>query len=297
MTELWEGQRVPMTFLGGYLGAGKTTVVNHVLSRADRRVAVLVNDVGAVDVDASLIAAHHDDTIELSNGCVCCSLVDGFAVALETLRQRPVAPDHVLVELSGVAEPARVRPWASTAGFELDAIVVAADADGLPARARDRRLAGLVQAQLEAADLVLVTKSDLASRNDVDALLDLHAKDVPRIAVVDGCVDPAVLLGPGGRHHDRPGPRSAAPDGVHAMRRVHPPSDTAEGWRRRLDALPDDVVRVKGVVPTPDGALLVQRVGPRTDLRDHAGGDVGLVVIALGDAAADAGAALLEGPP
>ena len=106
------------TLLAGYLGAGKTTVVNRVVAAAGgRRIVVLVNDVGAIDVDAALIAEHDGTTLSLTNGCVCCALADDFTETLELVRAMDTPPDHVLMELSGVAEPARVAPWANTAGF------------------------------------------------------------------------------------------------------------------------------------------------------------------------------------
>ena len=76
---------------------------------------MLVNDLGSVNIDAALIASQDGDTLELSDGCVCCSLVDGFALAFERLRERPEPPDQVLVELSGVADPIRVVPYTGTA--------------------------------------------------------------------------------------------------------------------------------------------------------------------------------------
>ena len=127
VSDLWGGRRVPVTLLGGYLGSGKTTLLNELLADADRRYAVLVNDIGAVNVDAALVASRDGDTIELTDGCVCCSLIDGFALAFERLRERPQPPDQVLVELSGVADPARVVPFTGTAGFRLDSVLVVFD--------------------------------------------------------------------------------------------------------------------------------------------------------------------------
>ena len=76
-----------MTVLGGYLGAGKTTLINDLLSRAEnQRVAVVVNDFGALNIDAELVRSRSEDTLELSNGCVCCSLADGMAAVMERLR-------------------------------------------------------------------------------------------------------------------------------------------------------------------------------------------------------------------
>lgn len=297
---LWGGRRVPVTLLGGYLGAGKTTVVNHLLGNAGgRRIAVLVNDLGSVQVDAALVGEVHDDTIELTNGCVCCSLVDGFAVALEQLRQRPAPPDHVVIELSGVAEPHRVVPWTSTAGFRLDAVVVVADADQIVERAGDDRLADLVDAQLGSADLVLITKADLVGPADVTARLGWIADrtDAPHLLVHDGAVDPSVLLGVlrpdrGGAPNDGGSPRVDHPHAVAVVAR-----GTPAALQRRLDRLPDDVVRAKGTVATSDGSRLVQCVGRRRRIDPWSGSaDDRLVVIGLSTDAVDEAVRILEHP-
>ena len=162
----WDGRRVPVTLLGGYLGAGKTTVLNSVLARTERPIAVLVNDVGAVNIDASLVRRRNSDTIELTDGCVCCTLAGGLAAAFDGLRSRPEPPDHVILELSGVADPARVAPWADSDGFRLDGIVVLVDADQFADRLDDPVTGPSVQAQLAAADLFIVTKLDLVTAVD-----------------------------------------------------------------------------------------------------------------------------------
>ena len=115
----WDGRRVPVVLLGGYLGAGKTTVINEMLARTDKPIAVMVNDVGDVNIDARLIERQDGDTLDLSGGCVCCSLKNGFLEAFDQLRQREHPPELVVVELSGIANPASAAGMASTPGFML----------------------------------------------------------------------------------------------------------------------------------------------------------------------------------
>ena len=94
----WDGRRVPMTLLGGYLGSGKTTVLNDLLRRTDRPIAVLVNDVGEVNIDAALLKRRSGDTIELTDGCVCCSIKDSLAATLADYHEYAVewaGPDLV----------------------------------------------------------------------------------------------------------------------------------------------------------------------------------------------------------
>jgi G3E family GTPase len=97
---------VPVTVLGGYLGAGKTTLVNHVLRHSGgRRIAVLINDFGALPIDADLIEGSDGGVISIAGGCVCCSYGDDLVTALQAMTTRVPAPAHILIETSGVALP------------------------------------------------------------------------------------------------------------------------------------------------------------------------------------------------
>ncbi len=275
----WDGRRVPITFVGGYLGAGKTTLVNAVLSETDRPIAVLVNDVGAVGVDAALVRRRHGDTIELTDGCVCCTSIDDMGAAFDLLRSRAEPPDHVLVELSGVADPRRMLPWGSSAGFRLDGLVVVVAADQLA----DGALPGWVREhlldQVRAADLLVLTKTDLVdgpARAHARQVLDEAAPGVPVVLGGRDVVDPAALgrlLALGGR---RPGGVAdvAQPTlfDAHRVHDVEVPAglavDTLRAWIAALDEWWEGtVVRAKGVIDTVDaGLVLVQRVGRRCEV-------------------------------
>ena len=114
---------LPFTVIGGYLGAGKTTLLNHLLTNArGLRVAVLVNDFGSVNIDVDLIRSHDGDTINLANGCMCCSLVGGFAQAIGQVRNRAESFDHVVIEASGVADPAKIAQYGQMYELPLDGI-------------------------------------------------------------------------------------------------------------------------------------------------------------------------------
>ena len=262
----WDGRRVPVTFLAGYLGSGKTTLINSVLATTDRPVAVFVNDVGSVNVDARLIRRLSGDTLELTDGCVCCSLSDGFGAAFDQLRAREVPPDHLVIELSGVAEPARVVGWASTAGFALDAVVTLADLDQLHLRAADPRVADTVERQLAAAHVVLATKGDLAGEADRAAsvaVIERFAPTAPVVEIVDGAIDPAALLGRinGAAPELDPSTEHRNP---HRAENVEPECDDRAALALWLSELGDDVVRVKGTAVTGDGQRWdVDRVGTR----------------------------------
>lgn len=283
---LWDGRRVPFTLLGGYLGAGKTTVLNHLLRHADgRRLAVLVNDVGAVNVDAFLVAEHDGETLALTNGCVCCAIADDLGLTLESIRRWDEPPDQVVMELSGVAEPARVAPWASTAGFRLDGIVVVADAEQVGDQVARSDVGDAVRAQLAAADVVVLSKTDLVADGGRDAEATVTAVTTAPIVVADrGVVEPALVLGVG--RTAEPPERRPATMPRHAVELLALGAVTEAALRRIVDALDRDVVRAKGVVvcsdaPHPFEVHVVGRrrmVRPRPDLAEHEG-DGSLVVV------------------
>nr|WP_275402707.1 GTP-binding protein [Streptomyces sp. SID10853] len=153
-----------MTVIGGYLGAGKTTLLNGLLAAAGgSRIAVVVNDFGAVNIDRRLITSATDDTVELSNGCICCSLQDDTSAVMTRLAGRGDL-DHVVVETSGVGDPAALRTWGNYPGFTPGATVVCADSTAAARLLRDEFVGDTVARQLTRADIVVLTKADLAGQ-------------------------------------------------------------------------------------------------------------------------------------
>ena len=183
-------EQVPVTVVSGSLGAGKTTFLNHLLSVADRRIAVLINDMGEVNVDADLIESGTDlareGIAELSNGCICCELQDDLEVEVRRLAQR-YDFDHLVVEASGISEPAPVaRIFTSgpaSARYTVDALVTVVDArllaDTVAGRSLEREtepdeenrpLSDLLVEQIEVSNLVLLNKTDLVEEDTADRL-------------------------------------------------------------------------------------------------------------------------------
>lgn len=278
------GERVPFTLLGGYLGAGKTTILNHVLANAGgRRLVVLVNDVGSVDVDGALVARHDGPTLTLTNGCVCCALGDDVATTLEAVRNLPERPDHVVMELSGVGEPARVVAWASTAGFRLDGVVVAVDAEQFPDQLERRYVGDTVDAQVRSADLLVVTKTDLVDADASERVTGMlgASSSAPVLHAEAGAVPVEVLLGVGGSAAKATTHRHG-PDVVARTIRVDATDD--DGLAELLASLSGTVVRVKGLVLVRGVVHEVQVVGSRRSVRarpDLSVADGQLVVIQL----------------
>ena len=174
--------RVPAILIGGYLGAGKTTLVNHLLRHAaGRRIAVLVNDFGEVSIDADLILGAEGGVLSLAGGCVCCSFGSDLVGTLAEVLKRDPAPDLVLIETSGVGIPSAVaRAAALVPGLRLEATVVVADAPTVRARAADRYVGDTVRQQLEDADLLLLNQTDRADATTMTALQAWWAAEHPR---------------------------------------------------------------------------------------------------------------------
>ncbi|WP_439401514.1 CobW family GTP-binding protein [Bradyrhizobium sp. DASA03068] len=204
---------VPVLLVTGFLGAGKTTVVNHLLAHADgRRIAAVVNDFGAINIDAELIAGASDGVVSLANGCICCSLEGDLLRTLATLLRRDPKPDYIVIETSGVADPADiVRNLMDPVILReapLETVLCVIDA-GTPPSALDD---ALLRSQLRVADIVALSKLDLADAAAGTRMREaIRAQRVPAV-VVDAHHGeiPSALLFPTAA--DRaPAPRDSGP--------------------------------------------------------------------------------------
>ncbi|MCW5751877.1 MAG: GTP-binding protein [Alphaproteobacteria bacterium] len=177
---------IPASVIGGYLGAGKTTLVNHLLRHAGgRRLAVLVNEFGDLPIDADLIVGAGERLIAIAGGCVCCAYGSDLIAGLEDLAGLPDRPDHVLIEASGVALPGSIGAALSLVPFfRLDAILVLADAGAIAAQLADRFMGDTLHRQIASADLVLLNKADLVSARELAATGSRLASLAPAARIV-----------------------------------------------------------------------------------------------------------------
>ncbi len=311
--------------IGGYLGAGKSTLVNRLLSGIlPGRTAVVVNDFGAVNIDAALIAAADDDTIELTNGCICCQISDDALRTMSALAARDDL-DQVLCEVSGVGDPGQLASWRSYPGFSAGPVLVCADATAITSQLADLYIGDAVAGQLAAAEVVLVTKTDLASPAQVEAAVAACQRAAGQAAiVVQDPDDPDATAAEALRTPVPQAAEASAPDpaggpapeanaptphahdaaasghaAAHATATVAitGPVDI-EALTGVLDTLAGTLVRAKGIVPTASAtAHSVQLSGRRIDVRPtDRPATGGFVLIAAGadpQAAVDAAAAAL----
>lgn len=273
--------RIPVVVVAGYLGAGKTTLINKVLAGSSEPIAVVVNDFGSVNIDATLIKSRHGDTIELTNGCICCVIGGSLAEVLFDIDARKERPTAVLIEASGVADPASVASYAHLGGFRLAGTVVLVDAQNAMETNSDRLVNATFQRQVRCADLVLVTKVDAVAADDDRAVRELVASINPGTPIIDvGSVEVSDLFDVGTPNMI---PVTNAPHAHFTSTVVDiGPRATRLALSSLLDSLPDRTVRVKGIVELVDeGRVLVQRVGRHTSVTATDLAPTGLVTIAV----------------
>ena len=287
---------IPVTTIGGYLGAGKTTLLNNVLStNHGLRIAVLVNDFGAISIDEKLIVSRDGEIVSLANGCACCSIAGDLATALDRFVQLAIRPDHILVEASGVANPARIAELAHSPGLEPRHTVVLADAETVAVRASDKFVGRLVRDQLAGADIIVLNKLDLLDGQRIAKAQAWIHDTAPRALLFEairGRISPDILFGGARAAALQPGSHHAAYD------RAIPPFESyawstpsrvdLDALRAVMAGLPSTVVRAKGVISAAceaAGSFVVQVVGARSIIEpmssERIAGNTEIVFIAM----------------
>ena len=303
--------KIPVTVITGFLGAGKTSLIRHLITHAgDRRLALLINEFGELGVDGDILKAcgdetcTEDDIIELTNGCICCTVADDFLPTLNYLLDRDEKPDHILIETSGLALPkplVKAFQWPEIRsrttvdsvisvvdGPAFQAGLFANDPEAIQAQREademldhDSPLAEVFEDQLSCADMVVLSKADLMETASLEETrIQLLADTGPGVQVVvsnHGALDPTLILGLGAAVEDVIDDRRSHHDGLEEhdhddfesfVVSIDAVDDPAQLSQRAEEALAvDGVLRIKGIasVEGKDARLVVQGVGSRLD--------------------------------
>lgn len=293
----------PLTLVGGYLGSGKTTLINRFLASPEAgRTAVVVNDFGDVNIDAERIRAAGADTLELTNGCICCQITDNVQTLMAGLAQREDI-DRVICEVSGIGDPSQLGTWRTFPGFRPGPVVVCADAGATRARLTNEYIEDVVRAQIARADVVLVTKAGVTDPDLVERTRAACAEIAPQAEVLVTADDPTDLLAVLHRWEaaDRAAPQ--VPDGpIHRRGAGHADlhrtltvplerTATAEAVAAVLTEAADLLVRAKGFIPDARGrwaeVQLASGAVTVDALPDYGPARADLVLIAAGPQAAE----------
>ncbi len=310
MTEL---AKIPVTVITGFLGAGKTTLIRHLMANPQgKRLAILVNEFGSVGVDGNILKSCADENcpaeniVELANGCICCTVADDFIPTIEALMAMPVRPDHILIETSGLALPKpllKAFDWpAIRSRITVDGVIALADAEAVAAgrfapdvaavdaqRAADDSidhetpLSEVFEDQISCADIVLLSKADLAGATGLAAARAVINAETPRqlpiLEMTEGVIDPRLILGLNARAEDDLDARPSHHDGedghehddfntiVVDLPEIADPEALSAAIQRL--AHEQNILRVKGYIAVAGKPmrLLVQAVGARVRMQ------------------------------
>ena len=303
-------EKIPATVITGFLGAGKTTLVRHLLQNAGgRRIALIINEFGDVGIDGEILkacgseACAEDDIIELSNGCICCTVADDFIPTMEKLLASPRKIDHIIIETSGLALPqplVRAFNWPDIKSrVTVDGVITVVDAKALsdgrfaddeaaiaaqraadPNVDHENPIQELFNDQLNSAELVLLNKSDLLNAAEAQSLrttlMEQVRKGTSLVETAHGIIDVALLLGQ----------KAHAQDDMHNRLSTHEMEGETQhdhdDFKTFIVALPStnqqtllarisktiethNILRLKGfaAIPQNEARMLIQAVGPR----------------------------------
>ena len=168
---------IPLTLISGYLGTGKTTLINNLLRTTKKKIALLVNDFGDVNIDESLIEARTDSVLSIAGGCVCCSYGNELIETLESMNSNEILPDHIVLEASGIALPSKIIQTISLMEFlSFHGTVLLTDASRLRSQLNDLYISDTISLQIEQHDLLVLNKTDLLEEDELLNCIDTLSK-------------------------------------------------------------------------------------------------------------------------
>ena len=169
---------IPLTLISGYLGTGKTTLINNLLRTSKKKIALLVNDFGDVNIDETLIESKTDSLLSIAGGCVCCSYGNELIETLESMNSSELLPDHIVLEASGIALPSKIIQTVSLMNFlSFYGTVLLTDASRIQAQLNDVYISDTIRLQIHQHDLLVLNKTDLIGKEDLSNCMDALLKN------------------------------------------------------------------------------------------------------------------------
>ena len=265
---------IPVSVIGGYLGSGKTTLINQLLRNADgRKLAVLVNEFGALPIDADLIEAQSDTMISISGGCVCCSYGNDLIQALLEISKLESAPDHILIESSGVALPGAIAASVSINGsFEIAGIITVVDSEIILEQASNEYIGDTIERQLGDSDIVLLNKCDLVDEVHLaylESWLVEKALYATAVRVTYASLPNSIVLQDYVRDTRKQNISFNSHTNIFESQVIEFSKEYDANIVAQKLADPEfNLLRSKGFVPTPSGLQAIQTVGRRWSVTD-----------------------------
>jgi G3E family GTPase len=276
--------RTPITLITGPLGSGKTTLLRHILATRPAKIAIVMNEFGEIAIDTKVIEGKNVRIAELGGGCVCCSLLGEFEAAVTEIIKK-VAPEMIIVETTGLAEPEALvfNIQEALPQCRLDGVVSVIDADML---VRFPELGHTTRLQIEGADILLLNKIDLVNFAEIEPL-EAKLREINRTAAIvltERCrIDPELLFGiPRSREEKVQRPRHQHQPAFESFTFSSGKTFSRDCFERFADSLPASVVRAKGFARFVDGAQLFNFVAGRWELETFESDRTELVFIGKG---------------
>ena len=261
--------RIPISVITGYLGSGKTTLLRKILSDSDRRIAVIMNEFGEIGIDGEIIRGKNVDMVELSGGCVCCSLTGEFEAAVKEVIEK-TKPEHIIVETTGVAEPDAivVDIDENIKDVRLDSIITIADADSL---VRYPSIGYTGRVQLEMADIILINKTDLVTEKQLEEaeakIEELNPKAI-KVRTVKCNIDVNLLFGIYSSKYVDMHPHDHLEESGVQFFAVEAGKLDMDKFVSAVKNLPENVYRAKGFVAFGEKSYIFNYVAGRYDMEE-----------------------------